>query len=885
MAKPGDVVEFRSGLHGIEAPRNLGILVDRQRRKGVPWVRLVTVEGEKEIKAEHLSRRAFKQRYEGSLRDVEEVRARLRFLVQQHTAGQLAEEAEDDLARLEEEMWEATCDAGHDAWTDEEVAAALYGDASPVQIKQARAALDRCRRPGTGRFETVGRGDAWRPWTRDQREAMGRAWQALHDLRGRLVETVETEEGRAFLRVELDRADLTETDRATLAWVKAAMVQYVEHDGVPAAAAGRIGDDGFENGVAGIGGLGAARAFSMDLHRMLAFLAQDWIRSEHTTTSSDYVHFLLESGLWSPDDAVAGLTRRHVNQEPFFEHVPDGEAEAAADALPRPDLAQDPARTDLREKACYTIDPPDAKDFDDAVGIEDLGGGRTRLWVHIADVAHYVRPGTVLDRHARKRATSVYLPGRVLPMLPHRIADDLCSLRDDGDRFAMSVALDVSADGVVEASLFHRSIVRVTENLAYDEALRRAQAGQAPFPALLDLAGRMRRHRRGLALETGELKVLLEESGFSALEKRADDATRMIETFMVAANEAVAGHLGDAGVGMLYRCHPLPDAQRAERFRHQLATMGLDVGFELPERARAAAGGAGQSLLDRLKAGGGRLELFGGGAGLVGGDEGPEDEGGEEDEEELATGFAALPEEEREAWLAPFRAAVDAIADLPDAGRAEVTTLKLLGCMGQAYYSPRNEGHFGLASTHYGHFTSPIRRYPDLVVHRHLAWLLGGREGDPPHGATELDALASHCSDQERAADGLERRIRSSCLVLASLTGDAAFATSRARITGLTPTACFVRLENGIEARVPARELPGGPYQVDEWESMLFVSDVEAPQRFDPEDLSTFRAWYDEETGETRRVRARLADPVQMRLAGRNVADGKTDARITAWRR
>jgi hypothetical protein len=654
VVKPGEVVEFKAGLFGIQPPANLAILLDRYRQKGVPWVRVVTVEGRKELKQEHLSRRIFKQRYAGDLRNEAEVVARLRHLISLHGGGQLLEEAEDDLGRLEEALWEATCDDAR-AYTEGDLAKSHYGpDASPQQRKDTSAALARCRRRGTGRFENAGRGDVWRPWSRQQASAMRSAWQDLQRLRQRMVLVEETEEGRTFARQEID-AQTRSDEAATLAWVKAAMVQFIEHDGVPQN----------DEPIAGIGGLGAVQVFGMDLHLALGRLAMDWIHSGHTTTSSDYVHFLLETGLWSADDAVEGLMRRHVNQEPFFSHRRDEKAAAMAADLPEPDLSQDPDRTDLRHLTCYTIDPPDAKDFDDAVGIEEPGGGRTRLWVHIADVSHYVRPGTALDKHAKDRATSVYLPGRVLPMLPHRIADHLCSLRDDGDRFALSAALDVDGDGKLTAAAFYKSIIRVTQNLRYGDALaRRDEPGLA---GLFALATRMQGQRRGIALETGELKVLLEESGFSALEKRADDATRMIETFMVAANEAVARHLADHDVPLLFRCHPLPDATRAERFRHQLATMGFAIDLELPAAAQREAMQAdtGMNLLEQLKQGGGKLELFGGGMGLAKGaprdDEddraGPDGGAGEGGDSAAGAarpqGFAALSPEEQKATNGP----------------------------------------------------------------------------------------------------------------------------------------------------------------------------------------------------------------------------------------
>ncbi|HET6399602.1 MAG TPA: ribonuclease R family protein [Candidatus Thermoplasmatota archaeon] len=853
MARFGDVVEFTPGLHGIQKPRNLAIFLDRRRVKGVPWVRLLTLEGEKEVKAEHLTKRTFRLGYEGP-RDPEAMRERLRFLVEQHTQGKLAEEADDDLARLEQELWElASRDASREAWTDEELAVLLYGaEPSPVQRKQVREALDRCRRAGTGRFQTTaGRGDTWRPWTREEHDAMRSAWRDLEALRARLVRVEETDDGRTFSRIELAAAGLTPQDEATLQWVRDAMAQFVEWDGVP------------QNGVAvaGIGGTGAVQAFGMDLHRALGFLAADWIHVEPTTTSSNYVVFLLETGLWTAQEAVAALVRRHVNQEPFFEHVPDPKAEAAAAAFPEPDLADDPGRTDLRHLECYTIDPPDAKDFDDAVGLEDLPDGRLRLWVHVADVSHYVRQDSLLDRHAKKRATSVYLPGRVLPMLPPRLADHLCSLRSDGDRFALSVGLTLDADGRVAQRVFHKAILRVRENLSYGEALRRAKAGEGVFPRLLETARRMRQHRRGLELETGELKVLLEASGFSALEKRSDEATRMIETFMVAANEAVAAHLSEQEVPQLYRCHPLPDRQKAERATHQLEVLGVDFPLDLPgPKPQSRAEAQAESLLDQLKAGGGRLSLFGGGVAAPRKAE-PAPTPAAPPQRVRVPGFLQLSPEEREAWLKPFRDVVDRVAQLPDQEVADVATGKILACMGRAYYTPDNEGHFGLASTHYNHFTSPIRRYPDLVVHRNLKWWIDGRSGEPPHSQESLRALCEHCSDQERAADQLERRIKASALVLATLQEDGQ-AEGTARITGLTPTSTFLQRSDGIEARAFTRTLPGGPYEVDEWEARLL--------------------WPAPDGGEPRE-RARLGQKVRVRLTARDVAAGRTGATITSF--
>jgi ribonuclease R len=440
-------------------------------------------------------------------------------------------------------------------------------------------------------------------------------------------------------------------------------------------------------------------------------------------------------------------------------------------------------------------------------------------------------------------------------MLPPRLSDHLCSLRSDGDRFALSVSLDVAPDGRSSNPTFYRSLIRVRENLSYATALERAKAGDATFAGLLDLAARMQAHRRGLALETGELKVLVGAAGFSALEKRADEATRMIEAFMVAANEAVAQHLTESGVACLFRCHPLPEPAKAERLVHQLATMGIEARIELPRKPAATGAAAPETLMDRL-AKGGKLNLFGGGVEVE-----AEGEPAPSAAPEPLPGYASLGEEEREAWLRPFRALVETLGAHPDPDLAEVATLKLLGCMGRAFYSPDNVGHFGLGLVHYAHFTSPIRRYPDLVVHRNLAWLIAGKPGAAPHSQESLRALCDHCSNQERAADGLERRVKAACLVLAAPDGSA----SPARVTGITPGNLFTLRKDGLEARVPLREVPGGPFDVDEWESALMERQ--------PAD------W--RQAGAEPRTLLRLGDKVTVRLAERDVAAGRTSGRFS----
>jgi exoribonuclease R len=320
-----------------------------------------------------------------------------------------------------------------------------------------------------------------------------------------------------------------------------------------------------------------------------------------------------------------------------------------------------------------------------------------------------------------------------------------------------------------------------------------------------------------------------------------------------------------------------------------METMGIPADIVLPRKQGTTAQPMAETLLDRLKAGGGKLNLFGGGIEMKSARRPDQASKGPPGAEAIPTtpaepvrpqGFSDLSPEEQEAWLRPFRAVVAQLSALPDRDLAEVATLKLLGCMGRAYYTPDNEGHFGLASTHYCHFTSPIRRYPDLVVHRNLKWLIAGKQGATPHAQESVRAMCDHCSNQERAADGLERRIKASCLVLASLHAEAG--SRRARITGITPASVFVLCDDGIEARIPARDLPGGPYQADEWESMLVAPEREAAERMEAHDLKRLLKRIDE-SGESVLVRARLGDRVTVRLAGRDAAAGRTGAQLLEW--
>ncbi len=351
-----------------------------------------------------------------------------------------------------------------------------------------------------------------------------------------------------------------------------------------------------------------------------------------------------------------------------------------------------------------TIDGEDARDFDDAVWCERKSGG-WRVIVAIADVAHYVRPGSPLDVEARERGTSVYFPNRVLPMLPEALSNGLCSLKPDEDRLCLCCELRVGDDGRITRSRFFEGVMRSVARLTYrdvGEFLEKPAAKHAPKlerlrERLLALHGvyksfiRARSGRGALELDTPELKLKFDEQGKVAalVEYPRNDAHRLIEECMIAANVAAARFLDRYKVPTLYRVHGLPELDRLETLRTFLREFGL---------------------------------------------------------------WLPAPDEVTPEHL---RDLLQKIGDRPDAGLISTAVIRT---MPQAVYQPGNIGHFGLALEHYAHFTSPIRRYPDLVVHRGIRQVL--REGDPQeliewHG--QFPVLGQDCSFRERRADEATR--------------------------------------------------------------------------------------------------------------------------------
>jgi ribonuclease R len=410
-------------------------------------------------------------------------------------------------------------------------------------------------------------------------------------------------------------------------------------------------------------------------------------------------------------------------------------------------------RKDLRDLQFVTIDGETAKDFDDAVFCRREGKG-FRLWVAIADVSHYVRHGDALDADARERGTSVYFPRRVIPMLPEKLSNGLCSLNPNVDRLAMVCEMTISHEGQIEGYEFYPAVFRSHARLTYTEVWQKISSGKPPenlallyavFKVLLE-----QRTRRGaIDFETVETRMLFDARGKieKIVREARNDAHRLIEECMLAANVCAGNFLAEHGHPVLYRVHDVPTAEKVGALREFLAELGMQLpGGEIPRPKDYA------QLLERIR-------------------------------------------------------------KRPDFALLQTILLRSLK---QAVYSPSNLGHFGLAFEAYVHFTSPIRRYPDLLVHRAIKAVLARKR----YEGVDWEALGLHCSETERRADDASRDVENwlKCYYMRDHVGK----TFSGSITGVTPFGVFVTLDDYfVDGLVHISELGKDYFQFDAARHML----------------------------------------------------------------
>lgn len=429
-------------------------------------------------------------------------------------------------------------------------------------------------------------------------------------------------------------------------------------------------------------------------------------------------------------------------------------AEKIPDAIPETEYE---TRRDLRKITTFTIDPADAKDFDDALSLQKLPNGNIEIGIHIADVSHYIKPGTLLDEEAYERATSVYLVDRVSPMLPEKLSNGVCSLRPNEDKLCFSAVFEMNDNADVVRQWFGKTIINSDRRFSYEEAQQIIETGTGDFSEeilkLNSLAEKLRHnrfHHGSIAFDRVEVKFEIDENGkpLSVYFKESKEANKLIEEFMLLANKKVAELIGkpaarQAPKTFVYRIHDRPDPEKLMNFNNFIHKFGWGIQVVSPKSIAVSM----NKLLQNIK------------------------------------------------------------------GRKEQNIVEMLAirAMAKAEYSTRNIGHYGLGFDFYTHFTSPIRRYPDVMVHRLLErYLAGGRSVDP----VKYEEMCKHASDMETRAANAERA--SIKYKQVEFMQDRVGEVFKGVISGVTEWGLYVELENKIEGMIPISEIDDDFYIFDE---------------------------------------------------------------------
>ncbi len=501
-----------------------------------------------------------------------------------------------------------------------------------------------------------------------------------------------------------------------------------------------------------------------------------WPDSEHNNIIGEVVDVLGKTG--DNDVEMNTILAQYGLPYKYPKNV-----EAAAEKITGEITDQDVAeREDFRDTWTCTIDPKDAKDFDDALSIKKLDNGLYQVGVHIADVSHYVTEGSIIDREAVKRATSVYLVDRTIPMLPERLCNFVCSLRPNEDKLCYSAIFDLDENADIRASRIVHTIIRSKRRYAYEEAQQVLEdngvvdgTGEpAPNPGkdgykdeygweicTLDRLAKLLRKKRfkdgSVMFDTEELHFDIDEKGhpISCYFKRSKDANKLIEEFMLLANRTVAESVGRVPKGkkakvLPYRVHDNPDPEKMETLRKFIAPFGLKVKTDGTRKAMIKS-------INKL------------------------------------------------------------MSDVGEQREAKVVQSVTLRAMMKAKYTTHNIGHFGLGFDYYTHFTSPIRRYPDTMVHRLLTkYQNGGRSANEKH----YEELCEHCSGMEQLAQNAERD--SIKFKMVEFMGDKIGNEYDAHISGITSYGIYAEIdENHCEGMVPMRDLDDDYYDFDEKNFLL----------------------------------------------------------------
>lgn len=437
-----------------------------------------------------------------------------------------------------------------------------------------------------------------------------------------------------------------------------------------------------------------------------------------------------------------------------FDNDVMSEAELLSLELDEKEIAR---RRDFREILTFTIDPLDAKDFDDALSIQRLSNGHLEIGVHIADVSHYVRPDSAMDKEALKRGNSVYLVDRVIPMLPEQLSNMVCSLRPHEDKFTFSAVFEIDEDGVIYNTWFGKTVIHSDHRFTYEDAQEILEGADGPYKGelhLLDKIAKIYRKQRikggALLINSEEVRFKLDDKGepVDVMIKVSKDAHQLIEEFMLLANKAVATYVGDVKkdedrVPFVYRVHDAPDPEKIALFNVFLEKFGLSLEFTHPDQISKS--------INKL------------------------------------------------------------LTSIEHSNEYSIIQQMAIRSMAKAVYDTENIGHYGLGFRYYTHFTSPIRRYADLIVHRILLECL---EKHPHQYNSKLDDICKRISRQERKAVEAERESNKYFQVV--FVHDKIGEEFDGVVSGVAEFGLFVRMtEIGCEGMIPLQEIPGDRFSFE----------------------------------------------------------------------